>query len=182
MTFPEAIRTCFRKYATFSGRASRSEFWWFALFALGGSLLLTGLNVLLFGTQVVELPGGRTVTSFGGGALGWVFSVATMLPLLAVTCRRLHDRDLSGWWILAPYGVMLAGAWAALGVAQLGGGMATGVLVLAILPLGTMAWLAVMLSRPGTPGPNRFGPPPSGPPPHDSTLSKSSVPRVGGRR
>lgn len=78
MSFVESVRTCFVKYADFKGCASRSEFWWWALFSL-----------------VVYL-----VLSFISSKLALVFSLATLLPYLAVTARRLHDTDRSGWWQL----------------------------------------------------------------------------------
>ena len=78
MTFTAAITTCMRKYATFSGRAPRSEFWWFQLFQL---LVIACL------AAVVEslVPLGQLVL---------------FLPGLAVGCRRLHDTGRTGWWLL----------------------------------------------------------------------------------
>ena len=78
MNFTEAISTCFRKYGDFSGRAARSEYWWWELF-----LVLGTLAAALFGDKVSAL-----------------FSLATLLPSLAVGARRLHDVDKSGWWQL----------------------------------------------------------------------------------
>jgi uncharacterized membrane protein YhaH (DUF805 family) len=78
MTFVESIQTCFKKYADFSGRASRSEYWWWALFVL----LITIVG------QVI------------GDILGGIASLAMLLPYLAVTSRRLHDIGKSGWWQL----------------------------------------------------------------------------------
>jgi uncharacterized membrane protein YhaH (DUF805 family) len=78
MTFVESIQTCFRKYADFSGVASRSEFWWWVLFCA-----VTGL-----------------VLSMISETLGLVFNLAVLLPYIAVTTRRLHDTDRSGWWQL----------------------------------------------------------------------------------
>lgn len=75
MTFPESISACFSKYATFTGIAVRSEFWWFALFTFLASGIL----------EIVSAP------------LSGIFSLATIVPSLAVGCRRLHDTDRSGW-------------------------------------------------------------------------------------
>jgi uncharacterized membrane protein YhaH (DUF805 family) len=75
MTFFESIKTCFSKYADFNGRASRSEFWWWALFVFLASAA-TG------------------VVSHIASAL---FSLAVLLPYIAVATRRLHDTDRSGW-------------------------------------------------------------------------------------
>ncbi len=89
MTFPQAIRVCLTKYAEFNGRASRAEFWWFALFV----------------TLVV-------------GALGYlhenvaaIFMIAVLLPFLAVGARRLNDVGESPWWLLillVPVGGLVA--------------------------------------------------------------------------
>ncbi len=78
MTFGQSIKTCFSKYADFNGRASRSEFWWWALFVF---LVNAGL-------------------SFVSEMLSGLFSLAVLLPYLAVAARRLHDTDRSGWLLL----------------------------------------------------------------------------------
>ncbi len=78
MTFGEAIKTCFAKYADFSGRAPRSEFWWWELFAF----------LVLVGTAMVN------------DTLSNLASLALALPSLAVGARRLHDIDKSGWFQL----------------------------------------------------------------------------------
>ena len=75
MTFGEAISTCFKKYAEFNGTAARSEFWWWALFTIIANGVLTAISF----------------------RLGNAFSLATLLPSLAVGARRLHDTDRSGW-------------------------------------------------------------------------------------
>lgn len=79
MTFSESIQTCFSKYADFNGTATRSEFWWFTLFCWVASML---------------------INFFGGSIASTVFSLATLLPSIAVGARRLHDTDRSGWWLL----------------------------------------------------------------------------------
>jgi uncharacterized membrane protein YhaH (DUF805 family) len=78
MTFGESIATCFKKYADFQGRASRSEFWWWALFV---TLVSIGLGII-------------------SEMLSGVFSLAVLLPYLAVGARLLHDTDRSGWFQL----------------------------------------------------------------------------------
>ncbi|MEZ0330851.1 MAG: DUF805 domain-containing protein [Methylophilaceae bacterium] len=78
MTFGESIKTCFGKYADFTGRASRSEYWWFFLFAFLVNLALSAVS--------------ETV--------GLLFSLALILPSFAVGARRLHDTNRSGWWQL----------------------------------------------------------------------------------
>lgn len=78
MTFGQSISTCFSKYATFNGRASRSEYWWFILF-----------------TFLVSVALGMVSDTLSG-----LFSLAVLLPSLAVGARRLHDTDRSGWFLL----------------------------------------------------------------------------------
>ncbi len=78
MTFQESIKVCFSKYADFSGRASRSEYWWYFLFIVLAGALLSSLST----------------------KLGGVFYLATLLPSLAAASRRLHDTGRSGWWQL----------------------------------------------------------------------------------
>ena len=73
VSFGEAIKVCFNKYATFSGRASRSEYWYFALFSF-----ILGL-----------IP-----------VVNWIAALALLIPGLAVAVRRLHDTGRSGWWYL----------------------------------------------------------------------------------
>jgi uncharacterized membrane protein YhaH (DUF805 family) len=75
MTFAESIKTCFSKYADFNGRASRSEFWWWVLFVFLASAVLSIVH----------------------SALSGLFSLAVLLPNIAVGARRLHDTDRSGW-------------------------------------------------------------------------------------
>ena len=78
MNFQDAIKVCFSKYADFSGRASRPEYWWFALFLVLGYF----------------------VTSFVSHWLYLAFAVATLVPSLSAGARRLHDTGRSGWWLL----------------------------------------------------------------------------------
>ncbi len=93
MNFSQAISTCMSKYVTFSGRASRSEFWWFFLFTV---ILTSGLALV------------------GAGILSDLVSLAITLPALASGSRRLHDVGKSGWWqllILTGIGVILLIVW-----------------------------------------------------------------------
>lgn len=88
MTFNQSIETCLAKYVTFSGRASRSEFWWFWLFCFVVNGLLTWVDRGLFPDFA------------GSGIFSTLFALGTFLPSLAVQVRRLHDIDRSGWWFL----------------------------------------------------------------------------------
>ncbi|WP_334189909.1 DUF805 domain-containing protein [Noviherbaspirillum sp.] len=75
MTFVESIKACFANYANFNGRATRSEYWWFALF-----IVLAGFGISMISDM-----------------LATVFYVATLVPSIAAAARRLHDTDRSGW-------------------------------------------------------------------------------------
>jgi uncharacterized membrane protein YhaH (DUF805 family) len=95
MGFGGSIATCFRKYAVFSGRASRSEYWFFVLFQL---LLLVGLMIV----DGLVFRGSVTVFT----TLAWLI---LLLPGFAVTVRRLHDIDMSGWWVLISFVPLIGG-------------------------------------------------------------------------
>lgn len=106
-----------KKYAEFSGRSRRAEYWMFALFNLIVVILLAVIEGIL-GT---------------GQILGLVYSLGTLVPGLAVTVRRLHDTDRSGWWIL-----------------------------ISIIPLLGALILIYFLASDSTPGSNKYGPNPKG--------------------
>ena len=79
-----------RKYAVFSGRSRRKEFWYFTLF-----------NVLInFGLDFVDALVGTFNHEFGIGLLGGLYALAVLIPGIAVTVRRLHDTGRTGWWFL----------------------------------------------------------------------------------
>ncbi|EKE70710.1 DUF805 domain-containing protein [Celeribacter baekdonensis] len=104
MTFLTAIKTCFSKYITFSGRASRSEYWYFALFTLLATFGTLALDIVLASNLGLP-PIFYTVTS-----------IAIILPSLSVLVRRLHDVNKSGWWYFICFvplvGVLLILYWA----------------------------------------------------------------------
>ena len=94
MTFIESVRTCLKEnYCNFEGRAPRSEYWWFELFAA----LLVIVTLVLDG-----FLGTYAVTSSGRmiGFINSIFLLAILLPSIAVAVRRLHDTDRSGWFYL----------------------------------------------------------------------------------
>ena len=99
MSLGEAVRSVYTNYARFDGRASRSEYWWYQIF-----LLLVGVAWLALGVLAI---GARVSAFFAVLSLGvLVFWLASIIPSLAVLCRRLHDSDHSGWWFwitLIPY-------------------------------------------------------------------------------
>lgn len=120
MDFQTAVRTCLAvKYVDFTGRAARSEYWWFALFTVIVQIVLHLLQFIL----------GETLT----GILSGLVALAFLLPSLAVSVRRLHDKDKSGWFLLLGFIPIIGG-------------------------LILLFWFVT----PGTPGANRFGADPLG--------------------
>ena len=103
MDFGKSIKTCFNKYAVFSGRASRSEFWWFELFLFIGAIVTVVIDVMMLGYTAEDY-----------GPINVIFSVVTFLPAIAVGARRLHDINRSGWWqliALTVIGIILLIIW-----------------------------------------------------------------------
>ena len=104
MTFGEAIKTCFRKYATFTGRARRAEFWYFYLFIFLvniGISMLSGLIACIFWLKsgsLTVMPVAATNVTYGLLAVSWL---VFLLPQYAAFTRRLHDTGKSGWWLVA---------------------------------------------------------------------------------
>jgi len=80
MNFPTAIQSGFRNYVNFKGRATRSEYWWWALFTL-----------------VIQ-----AAATFAFSDLGDLLSLAVLAPSIAVAIRRMHDTNHRGWWMLFP--------------------------------------------------------------------------------
>ncbi len=79
-----------KKYAVFSGRAQRAEYWFFILFNIIISLVLA----------FVDTAAGTMSAEAGVGLLGGIYSLAVLIPSIAVSVRRLHDTSRSGWWLL----------------------------------------------------------------------------------
>ncbi|MEM1313980.1 MAG: DUF805 domain-containing protein [Pseudomonadota bacterium] len=163
----EAIRTCFAKYADFSGRASRPEFWWFTLFGILLGFLLMGLEVAL-GFDPLAEPGEGVPVSYilqelRIAPLNTLGSLALFCPSLAVTARRLHDRGGSGWLQAIPIGALLI-LWTLDLLMALSAPLAAALGYVHIaVTLGAIAsavWLFVQLASRSHPAPNRYGPPP----------------------
>ncbi|MDQ1113315.1 uncharacterized membrane protein YhaH (DUF805 family) [Microbacterium testaceum] len=96
-----AVRRVFAKYATFRGRASRSEYWWWVLTAAVVGTVLNALPTLTDGIRI-EADGSTTITGPLGvilGAIWLVWALATIVPTFAVLVRRLHDTGRSGFWV-----------------------------------------------------------------------------------
>ena len=138
MGFSEAVRTCLKlKYATFEGRAARSEYWYFYLF-----FLLVLLVLALLGLGLMAMIGDPNAynSMFLYFSPSLIALLALFIPMLSVTIRRLHDRDMSGWWYL---GFMVMGAIPYIGF------------------IASIALLVITCLK-GTNGPNRFGRDPLG--------------------
>ena len=91
MSFQDAVRTCLQqKYVDFSGRARRSEYWFFVLFYV----------IVRFVANIIDSIIGTRGFAGGNGLLGVLVGLALLLPGLSVGVRRLHDTGRSGWWIL----------------------------------------------------------------------------------
>jgi len=114
MGFGQAISAGFSNYVNFNGRACRSEYWYWVLFIILADIV-AGIIDYLLGMQIVSS----------------LFGLVTLLPGIAVSIRRLHDLDRTGWWIL-----------------------------LALIPLIGWIILLIWYISKGTDGPNRFGPDP----------------------
>jgi len=133
-----------RRSVDFSGRSRRTEFWVFALVVLTGQLLATYLDVALGSTALL----GRMRT------LEAIFTLALLVPISAVSVRRLHDTGRAGWWMLLlalPYVIWLATT----------NGSAVNSAALLAFALASLG-LFVLLVQPGTAGENAYGEDPKG--------------------
>ena len=130
MNFTDAVANVYRNYVTFSGRARRSEYWWWTLYMLITAIVVGSIEYNLgLGAGVVSSSGGGDLAAgYEGGPLSGLWSLAHFLPGLAVSVRRLHDTDRSGWWLL-----------------------------IVLIPLIGIILLIVWFASRGTTGPNRFG-------------------------
>ena len=125
MNFIQSIGTCYRKYFTFSGRATRAEFWKFILFMFLILIVLVIVNSVIFGPTLTyqyasleAYQSGESPTSikktYSDGYLGDIFFVISFFPLMAVTWRRMHDSGLPGYIPLLVWLVFIIGMLAAM--------------------------------------------------------------------
>jgi uncharacterized membrane protein YhaH (DUF805 family) len=89
MSFVDAIKSGFSKYVTFSGRAYRSEYWYWVLFVVIASMVALTLDSAILG-----------YSPSGASPITGIFDLVTFLPSLALAARRLHDMDRTAWWLL----------------------------------------------------------------------------------
>jgi len=101
MGFGEAVSTCLGKYATFDGRATRPEYWWWALF-----------SVIVYVVAVILDLATHTFL------IGLIVTLGLLLPTIAVTVRRLHDTGRSGWWYFIALIPLIGGIWLIVILAQ----------------------------------------------------------------
>lgn len=167
MGFSAAVKTCFRKYVTFSGRAPRPEYWWFFLFLLLGSVIASMVDKMVFGVE--------TGTERATQVVSPLFSLVTFLPVLAAGWRRMHDTGRPGWYLLIPIFfsvVMMLGLFVGVfGFAELekagadegtlrsaaGGLGVAGLAIAGIVQLVLSALIIWWLTRPTQAGVNQYG-------------------------
>lgn len=165
MTFTDSVRSVLRQYATFRGRATRPEFWWWYLCTVLVNVVTTGADRV-------------TDATIGISFVGTLVTLGLLVPTLAVSVRRLHDSGLSGWWLLAPLGLVifglglfLGGMAAIIAPAFLSNAPDSSGLGIVLFAAGSLLLLAsvvldlVLMLRRSTPGPNRFGGFPGAPSP-----------------
>ncbi len=101
MSIGQAVSSVFSKYATFSGRARRSEYWWWYVF-------VTVIGII---ANVIDRSAGLTFgdATYAGGWIAGIAGLLLFLPTFAVFVRRLHDTGRSGWWLLLGF-IPLIGA------------------------------------------------------------------------
>ena len=79
-----------KKYAVFEGRSALKEYWYFSLFSF----------IIIIILSVIDIATGTFNVNAGLGLLGGIYTLAVLIPSVAVAVRRLHDTDRSGWWVL----------------------------------------------------------------------------------
>ena len=120
--FGTAVKLGFQRYVDFSGRSTRAEYWWWGLFTVVASLALFIAD---------NLTGNSSTFGWLGGLLDTLFTLATIIPSLALGVRRLHDINRTGWWLLLWF----------------------------VLVIGWIVLIVWAIER-GDEGPNKYGPDP----------------------
>ena len=162
-----------KRYADFSGRSRRMEYWMWVLFQF---LLYLALWVVFFALAGAAIWSGDPTNALAAGAaivifllIYMVIGLALLVPSLAVTVRRLHDTNRSGWWLggfFIAYLALVVVNVAMMGVlTQSPDALGAVTAVYGIIGLGMLGYgivLLVFMFLDGTPGPNRYGPDPKG--------------------
>ena len=104
MGFGEAVKSFWSHYSKFKGRSRRSEYWWIQLF-----LVLTNLAVAAIDLALMNGDVDRFIANGGGGIVGLIWILVTIVPALAVLVRRLHDTGKTGWWALIGFVPLIGG-------------------------------------------------------------------------
>ena len=112
-----------KKYAWFDGRSGKKEYWYFSLFSF----------IIIVVLSVIDMMTGTFNVTVGLGLLSGIYTLAVLIPSIAVSVRRLHDTDRSGWWFL----------------------------INAIPLIGVIVFI-IFTAQNGTPGDNQYGPNPKG--------------------
>jgi uncharacterized membrane protein YhaH (DUF805 family) len=136
----------FRRTFDFRGRSTRAEYWWFQLCLIALILLMA-----VFGALFATVLGGKNAAMPLPILLMGLSALVVTIPNLALTVRRLHDVNFSGWWLLAPSGAMVL-------VSVLGSMLDSNVAaVLLLIPAAANIGLFALTVTPGTEGLNQFG-------------------------
>ena len=159
-----------RRYADFSGRSRRMEFWMWQLLQFIVYFVVVVL-AMVFGGGMMMMAGDPSALAAAGGAmliimlLYMVYALAVFIPSLAVAVRRLHDTNRTGWWILAPvapYLVAILAGMMAVSSPDMAGAAGILALVCMVAALALAITLLVFYFLEGTRGPNKYGPDPKG--------------------
>jgi uncharacterized membrane protein YhaH (DUF805 family) len=158
-----------KRYAEFSGRSRRMEYWMWVVFQMLIAIAFWVLMMVTVGSAMMSTARGNPTGMLAAGGAAMVIWAVMMLvwlafiiPGLAVSVRRLHDTNRSGWWILAPiagYCIMFVGISMTANGSSMGGVLMT-IGGIAVLVLAIMLFVFMLLE--GTKGPNKYGPDPKG--------------------
>lgn len=149
-SFFGAVTACMKKFLTFSGRASRSEYWNFVLFCSLAAIVALVLDIAVLGFRLGQPE---------MGPFSKAFTFVTFVPMWAVSWRRMHDINRSGWWMVGIYPLLVACVAAvAISQALFGSQVAGGVTLLAaVVALMYVIRVFLFLTAQGDRAPNRFG-------------------------
>ena len=156
--FSEAVSICFRKYASFQGRASRSEYWYWTLFTF---LLNAAVGILL--GYIAAASSAEESLDRAFEAVQIVLALAFFLPSVSVFVRRLHDTNHSGWLWWLPFITGVGGALLSGLIAGATPSPESRTIVLSIFVVAMIVvclYMLILMVRRGDDGPNKYGPAP----------------------